>query len=82
MALGLLHRGHRPQEVAQLVVVTVSTVYNWCRGWKAQGLEGWVNRPKSGRPRQADERYGRLLEAALETNPADSDDSFTIWTTD
>jgi putative transposase len=82
MALRLLHRGHRPQAVAEMLVVNLSTVYNWCRRWTAEGLDGLVNRPKSGRPRKANEGYCRLLEEALETNPADYDYSFTIWTAD
>src|SRR5438128_1579431 len=70
MALRLLHRGHRPHDVAEMLVVNLSTVYNWCRRWAAEGLDGLVNRPKSGRPRKADEQYCRLLEQALETDPA------------
>lgn len=82
MALRLLHRGHSPQEVAEMLVVNLSTIYNWCRRWAAEGLDGLVNRPKSGRPRKADDHYCQLLEEALETNPAASGYAFTIWTSD
>jgi putative transposase len=82
MALRWLHLGHRPQAVAKMLVVNSSTIYNWCRRWAAEGLDGLVNRPKSGRPRKADERYCHLLEEALETDPAAYGYNFTIWTAD
>jgi transposase len=82
LALRLLHQGQRPQAVAAMLVVNLSTVYNWCRGWAAEGLEGLVNRPQSGRPGKADEEYCRLLETRLETDPSRYDYSFTIWTAD
>jgi len=82
MALRLLHLGHRPQAVAEMLVVNLSTIYNWCRRWAAEGLDGLVNRPKSGRPRKADERYCRLLEEALEADPATYSYGFTVWTAD
>lgn len=82
MAVRLLHRGHRPQEVAEMLLVNLSTVYNWCRRWAAEDQDGLVNHPRSGRPHEADEQYCRLLEQALETDPAIYDYRFTIWTSD
>ena len=82
MALRLLHRGHRPEEVADMLVVTASSVYNWCRRWESEGVAGLVNRPKSGRPRKADADYCQQLAEALERDPGEYGYPFTIWTTD
>jgi transposase len=82
MALRLLHHEHRPQAVAHMLVVNLSTIYNWCRRWEAEGLAGLVNRPKSGRPRKADATYCQHLAEALERDPGEYGYTFTIWTTE
>ena len=82
MALRLLHRGHRPEEVADMLMVTASSVYNWCRRFESEGVTGLVNRPKSGRPRKADAHYCQQLAEALERDPGEYGYPFTIWTTD
>ena len=82
MALRLLHYGHRPEAVAEMLLVTASTVYQWHHRWEAEGLEGLVDRPKSGRPRKADENYCKLLAEALEVDPGSIGYAFTVWTSD
>jgi transposase len=54
MALRLLHYGQHPEDVAEMLVVTGSTIYNWHQRWESEGLAGLANHPKSGRPRKAD----------------------------
>jgi transposase len=49
-AIHLLHLGHSPNEVAQMMATSLSTIYNWHHRWAKRGIEGLVNQPKSGRP--------------------------------
>lgn len=82
MALRLLHYGHRPEAVAEMLLVTASTIYQWHHRWEAEGVDGLVDRPKSGRPRKADENYCKLLAEALEVDPGSFGYAFTVWTGD
>jgi putative transposase len=78
----LLHLGHRPEEVGEMLMVSTATVYHWHRGWRANGLDGLRDEPRTGRPRTADEDYCRWLEEALESEPARYGYDFAIWTVD
>jgi transposase len=82
MALRQLHNGEHPDEIAEMFVVTASTVYNWRKRWLEGGLEGLVNKPKSGRPGKASEHYCALLDEALACDPGSYGYDFTIWTLD
>jgi transposase len=79
-AIRMLHLGKHPSEVAEALVVSLPTIYNWHARFRKAGLEGLANRPKSGRPGIADEAYCRVLEETLEQSPADLGYAFTVWT--
>lgn len=81
-AVRLLHLGHAPDEVAQMMAVSVASIYNWHQRWREGGVEGLVNRPKSGRPTNATLEYVEKLEAALEADPTELGYDFNIWTVD
>jgi transposase len=74
--------GKTPREVAELLVVSLATVYNWRKRWQTGQLDALTNRPKSGRPGIADERYCQILEATLSVEPCDLGYDFSIWTVD
>lgn len=82
MGLRLLHEGQTPQEVAEIMAVSQPTVYTWHHRWQENGLEGLANRPKSGRPRKADDEYVERLEEIIEQDPQELGYTFTIWTAD
>lgn len=82
MALRFLHLGHSTEEVAEMLLVAVSTIYSWWRRWEAEGVAGLVNKPKSGRPSKATAEYCKKLDEALEQEPAAYGYAFTIWTLD
>jgi transposase len=79
-AIRMLHLGKQPCEVAEVLAVSLPTIYNWHARYREAGLEGLANRPKSGRPGIADEDYCRILEETLEQSPPDLGYAFTIWT--
>lgn len=79
-AIRMLHLDKHPSEVAEVLAVSLPTIYNWHARWRTDGLEGLANRPKSGRPGIADEEYCRVLEETLEKAPAELGYAFTVWT--
>jgi transposase len=82
MVIRLLHLGHKPETVAEQQMVSVPTIYNWHKLWRAQGIEGLANQPKTGRPSKATEAYCRTLEEVLEKEPSEFGYRFAIWTID
>lgn len=44
-AIRMLHLGNHPTEVAEVMAVSLPTLYNWHARWKEEGLEGLGNRP-------------------------------------
>ena len=79
-ALRMLHQGHPPQEVAEILIVSPATIYGWFHRFKAEGAAGLDHHPKSGRPPTADESYLKVLEEPLDTDPGELGYEFTIWT--
>lgn len=79
-AIRLLYLGHKPERVAEMLAVAPSTIWNWHRRYRAAGVAGLANRPRSGRPGKADAHYVSALERALETNPRELGYAFSVWT--
>lgn len=80
IAIRLLHLGHAPEAVAAMLAVVPSTIWNWHRRYRAAGVEGLVNRPKSGRPAKADNEYLAEVERALDSDPRALGYAFSVWT--
>lgn len=76
----LLHLGHKPAEIAKMQAISIPTVYGWFKRWQQDGIEGLVNKPKSGRPAKADDAYSQTLEQVLEQEPKDLGYDFAVWT--
>lgn len=80
MGLRLLNSGKSPQEVAELLNVSVATVYNWHQKWRTGGVAGLADEQRSGRPALATAEYCAKLEALIETEPSELGYGFTLWT--
>lgn len=65
-----------------MMAVRQGTIYAWHHRWRAGGLEGLVNRPKSGRPAKADAQYCAILESVLGKAPEELGYEFALWTVD
>ena len=78
-AIRLLHKGYKPEEVSEQLVVSIPTIYNWHRRYREGGLEGLANQPKGHPKRKADENYCQELETALEKDPDELGYPFSIW---
>ena len=71
IAIRLLHLGYKPEQVANLVAITANTIWMWHRRWRARGMVGLQDSPRSGRPRKATTEYCRILEETLNSEPAE-----------
>ena len=80
IAIRLLHLGQRPEQVAQVVMVTSNTIYAWHKRWRKQGLAGLRDGHRTGRPTKADAAYLNELARVLELDPRTLGLPFTIWT--
>jgi len=66
LALRILLIGHAPADVALMFNVSRRTVYNWIKRFNERGIDGLLERPRSGRPgkisRNNEKIYLELLE--------------------
>jgi transposase len=80
IAIRLLHLGHKPEQVAEMVAITANTIWTWHRRWRQEGVAGLQDRPKPGRKTKADDGYVSQLEAALKTDPQQLGLAYHVWT--
>jgi putative transposase len=80
IAIRLLHLGHKPEAVAEMVAITANTIWTWHRRWRKDGIAGLADRPKSGRKTKANTDYVSQLEAALASDPQQLGLAYHIWT--
>jgi len=77
----LLHRGHKPAEVGEMLSITGALVYYWHARWRESGLAGLVDKQRPGRPPVGGEEYRQKLEIIIETDPHTLGYGFNVWTT-
>ena len=75
----MLHLGKKPNEIGELLSIQPSKVYYWHKRWREEGLDGLVDKPRSGRPKSADEPYRQLLAKTMEEDPQELGYAFTVW---
>ncbi len=80
-AIRQLHHGKTPQEVAEMLAVSASSIYHWWERWEAEGLEGLSHQPRKGRPPKTDDNYWAKLDEVLQQEPRTYGYVFTLWTT-
>jgi putative transposase len=76
----LLHKGYKPEAIADVLSISTGPVYYWHSRWRKEGLDGLRDKPRSGRPRIGDEAYRHKLEEVLATDPQRLGFAFTVWT--
>ena len=76
----LLHLGKKVSEVAEILMTTQTTVYNWHKRWRQTGLVGLEEQDRPGRPLLGGDEFKEKLEAVLQTDPGDLGYGFTVWT--
>ena len=78
-ALCLLHAGQSVTQVAKRLGVSRRSVFNWITRYRAEGLEGLMTKPRSGRPRITDDHYRHQLEAMLKRSPREYGSYMRVW---
>jgi transposase len=73
-------RGFSVPEITDIFEVTDETVYKWLGRFEAEGPEGLLDRPRSGRPRGIDDETEKQLQELLEESPSEEGYDFTTWT--
>lgn len=68
-AVELVAEGHRPHEVATVLGVAHSSVYNWLAAWRQAGAAGLAEGPHPGMVRRFDAAGERWLDATLASDP-------------
>jgi transposase len=81
LIIRLLHKGRKPDEVADVLSISVGQVYWWHKRWRQEGLAGLSDKERSGRPQADDEAYRQRLEQVLETEPHELGYGFNVWDT-
>jgi transposase len=79
-AIRLLHYGHKPQAVADMLATSRASVNNWHQRWRENGIAGLANQPIPGRRPKADTNYRQVLESILEHDPHSFGYEFSVWT--
>jgi transposase len=79
-AVRLLHLGHKPPAVAEMVSASQASIYGWWGRWQKGGVEGLANKAHKPPKRKADGTYRQALAAALDQEPSALAYDFSIWT--
>ena len=77
----LSNEGLSPPKIAEQVRFHRRTVTRYIQRYKAEGIDGLLTRPRSGRPPKATEAYTSLLLQAVEQAPRMLGLPFSNWTT-
>lgn len=77
----LCNEGLSPPKIAAKVRFHRRTVTRYIQRYEAEGIDGLLTRPRSGRPPKATEEYKALLLQAVEQAPRTLDLPFSNWTT-
>jgi len=71
--------GHTSGEIARLLNLSVPSVTRMIRRFNREGIAGLADKPRSGRPPRARDRYMKLLKQAVATSPQDMGYAFSSW---
>jgi transposase len=80
MVLLSAEQGLKVPQIAAIVRESEATVLRWLKRYRAEGLEGLKDAPRSGRPVQVTEAYRAALLAAVRRRPRSLGLPFSLWT--
>ena len=76
----LSSRGYSVPQIAAIFECDEETVRSWFARFEAEGVAGLRDRPRSGRPRKADEAAQRQIRLQVECPPGAAGYRFGYWT--
>lgn len=74
----LFYRGYKTNEIASIFLCCERTVTRWVSRYEAEGIDGLVDRPRPGAPRQADDAVARHLDQLLTPQPEGQSRRWTV----
>lgn len=77
----LSNEGWSPPKIAAQVRFHRRSVTRYIQRYEAEGIDGLLTRPRSGRPPKATAAYKSLLLQVVEQSPRTLDRPFSNWTT-
>ena len=80
IAIRQLHLGKKPEEVADMLMVTAVTIYGWWKQYRAKGVEGLANKKAKAFTRKVTPKYLQLMAECLEQEPQAYGYEQAIWT--
>jgi transposase len=80
LIIRLLHKGYKPEAIADVLSISTGPIYYWHNRWRKEGLDGLRDKPRSGRPPISNEAYRHKLEEVLATDPRELGFAFSVWT--
>jgi transposase len=80
MILLAAEQGLKVPQIAPIVRESEATVLRWLKRYRAEGLEGLRDAPRSGRPAQITEAYTAELVGAVRRRPRSFGLPFSLWT--
>jgi len=79
-AVRLLHLGHKPEAVAEMVAASIPSIYSWHGRFREAGVDGLADQEKKPRRRKVTAEYLEMLDHTLAQEPDAFGYEFTIWT--
>ena len=76
----LSSRGYPVPQIAEIFECDEATVRSWIERFQTEGVEGLRDRPRPGRPHQADAVAREIIRLEVERPPAESGYIFGFWT--
>jgi transposase len=80
MVLLAAEQGLKVPQMAAIVRESEATVLRWLKRYLAEGLEGWQDAPRPGRPAEITAAYRAELLAAVRRRPRSLHLPFSLWT--
>jgi len=80
MVLLSMEQGLKGPQIAAIVRESAATVWRWLKRSPAEGLKGWHDAPRPGRPAALTEAYRALWLAAVRRRPRRMGLPFAWWT--
>jgi transposase len=80
MVLLSAEKGHKAEEIAQIVRESHITVLRWLKRYLAEGIDGLKDEPRPGRSTVVTEVYRKRLLEAVRRRPRSLGLEYSVWT--
>ena len=80
MVLLSAEKGHKAEDIAQIVRESIITVHRWLKRYIAEGIEGLMDSPRPGRSTTVTEGYRKRLLEIVRRRPRSLGLEYSMWT--